>query len=135
MMQRVKGSFTVEAAVIVPLIMVVFGVVLTLLFYYHDKNILASTAYETAVYGAGHPEESEAELAVYLQGRAEDKLLLFSAIEGVVTREEEQVHIVCRARKKKMTLKAESRIALTDPEEYIRNIRKIEKIKNGVGGT
>ena len=61
-MRRIKGSFTVEAAVIVPLIVFIFGVLLHILFYWHDKNILISTAHETAVFGSGRDQISEIEL-------------------------------------------------------------------------
>ena len=39
-MKSVRGGFTIEATVIVPLILFIFGVLLHILFYWHDKNIL-----------------------------------------------------------------------------------------------
>ena len=38
----VRGSVTVEAVVIVPLIVFIFVVLVNIFFYYHDKNILLS---------------------------------------------------------------------------------------------
>ena len=44
-----KGSITIEASVIVPMIFMVFALVITALFYYHDKNVVASVVHETVV--------------------------------------------------------------------------------------
>ena len=62
MKKYIKGSFTIEAAVIVPIILFIFGILLHILFYWHDKIILMSTAHETAAVGNSQMELSELEL-------------------------------------------------------------------------
>ena len=56
---KLRGSLTIELAYVFPLILLVFGVLLHVLFYYHDKNILLGAAHETAAYGAGLEEVQE----------------------------------------------------------------------------
>ena len=44
-----KGSFTVEMAFLIPMILFLIMGCIRISFYYHDKNIIAGAAYETAV--------------------------------------------------------------------------------------
>ena len=46
-----KGSFTVEMAFLIPMILFLIMGCIRISFYYHDKNIIAGAAYETAVLG------------------------------------------------------------------------------------
>lgn len=133
MTKKVRGSFTVEAAVIVPLILFVFGILLHTLFYYHDKNILMAVAHETASIGGGREATDDIELENYFYSRIHDKLLLFTKVENEVKIDTEQVQILCEAKKSPMLLKVECVMSRTDPEDYIRNIRKLEKIGEGIG--
>ena len=99
-MKKVRGSFTVEAAVIIPLIMWVFGILLHILFYYHDKNVLTAAAYETAALGCSRAGMEELELEYYFFSRFEEKLLLFTRVECLVQIEEEQVSVKCDGSKR-----------------------------------
>ena len=131
--KAIKGSFTIEAAVIVPLCLTVFAVVLHLLFYYHDKNILTSVAYETAAYGAGRQEVSESELESRFATRIRDKLFLFKGVQSEGVIREDQVQVTVRAWKNSFSLKVASTIGRTEPEDYIRSLRKAKKIQEGIG--
>lgn len=128
-----KGSFTIEAAFIVPLILTVFAVILHLLFYYHDKNILGSAAYETASYGAGRQTVSEQELEQRFEEKVCSKLLLLREVQSEVTILEDKVKVSARAWKNRSSLKTESAVSKTEPEDYIRSIRKAKKIQEGIG--
>ena len=110
-----NGSFTVEMSLLMPMILfLVMGCVLAC-FYYHDKNIIAGAAYETAVVGSTKAREKdgiqEAELKALFQERVGKKCILFPAV----------------AKRRKMSLAVESRAAVTEPERYIRDIRRIKK--------
>ncbi|MBQ8804128.1 MAG: pilus assembly protein [Tyzzerella sp.] len=133
MRRAYKGSFTIEAAVIVPLILLVFIVILNSLFYYHDRNVIAAAAYETVAVGSGREEWTETELETYFQERTKGRMLLFSKVEGQVTLADTQVKIACVAKKKSMTISVKRVMRRTEPENYIRNIRKIEKIQEELG--
>lgn len=133
MKKRLRGSFTVEAAVIIPLILMVLGVALHVLFYYHDKNILMGTVHETVAYGAGLEATEEATLENYFNQRIKGKLMLFTQVENEIQIEDKKVSITCIARKSSMSLQVEGVINRTDPENYIREVRKIIKIGEGIG--
>lgn len=133
MRRKIRGSVTIEAAVIVPLILMVFGILFHILFYYHDKNVLMVAAHETAVLGVSREGMSELELEYYFFSRFEGKLMLFTRVECLARIEEEQVTIECDGSKDSMSVKVKFSVSRTKPEEYIRNIRKLEKIGEGIG--
>ena len=104
-----KGSFTVEMAFLIPMILFLIMGCIRISFYYHDKNIIAGAAYETAVTGSTKVREKD--------GISESELnALFKEIK-----------VQAAARRKKMAISVESRAAVTEPEKYIRDIRRIKK--------
>lgn len=131
MKRRYQGSMTIEASYLLPLVLLVFSVTITLLFYYHDKILLMGTAHETAAYGADTKEAEEDELRRYAKARVNGKLLLFATIEPEITIEKEQVQVVCTARKKKVSVQVKCTVSRTEPEDYIRSIRKLKKLGEG----
>lgn len=129
MNRRVRGSFTIEAAVIVPMILFIFIVLLHILFYWHDKNILTSTAHETVSYGSEAVEMTKVDLENYFSSRIRGKLLLFERITCLITLDKSNVTIEAQAQKGYMKVMTRCSMVLTKPEEYIRNHRKLEKIR------
>lgn len=126
-----NGSFTVEMSFLMPIILfLIMGCVLAC-FYYHDKNIIAGAAYETAVVGSTRVREkdgiSEGELNALFKERTGRKCILFSGIRVTSSVGEEEIRISAAARRKHMTLRVESSAAVTKPEKYIRDIRRIKK--------
>lgn len=115
MRKRMQGSFTIEASVIVPLIVVVFAVIMQMLFYYHDKNILIATASECVVIGSDKD--------LFLQ-MIDGKLLLLTDVTVEIERSEDQISLLCRASHGKMALQVERHMIQTEPERYIREILK-----------
>lgn len=128
-----KGSITIEASVIVPMIFMVFALVITALFYYHDKNVVVSVAHETVVLGCGEKETSAEELEGYFRQRIRKKLILFSSIAPEVTVKEEEIQIICRARKNGMTMQVHMQMKNTEPERFVRKLKGIERIEEGLG--
>ena len=49
MKKNLRGNMTIEAVVIVPLILMVIAVVISIMFYYHDKTVIKGVAHETAM--------------------------------------------------------------------------------------
>ena len=128
-----KGSITIEASVIVPMIFMVFALVITALFYYHDKNEVVSVEHETVVLGCGEEETSAEELEGYFRQRIRKKLILFSSIAPEVTVKEEEIQIICRARKNGMTMQVHMQMKNTEPEQFVRKLKGIERIEEGLG--
>lgn len=135
MKKSVRGSFTIEAAVIIPLILLVFVVSLNGLFYYHDRSVLAAAAYETVAVGSGRTEWEEEKLDTYFQNRIKGRTLLFSNVESEVKITEKQVKIFCYAGKNGLSISVKRVMQRTEPENYIRNLRKIGKIQENIGET
>lgn len=59
-----KGSYTVEAALVLPVVLFVLSALMILAFYVHDRGILQSLACETAVTGNNYITEEERKTAV-----------------------------------------------------------------------
>ena len=132
MRKIVRGSVTVEAAVIVPLIVFIFVVLVNIFFYYHDKNILLSTAHETAALSVARENMQEADLESYFFSRMEGKLLLFDSVGCEVMMKEDYVVITCDGYKDSMSLELECKMKKTKPEKFIRDVRKVEKTGEGI---
>lgn len=133
MKMKLRGSLTIELAYLFPLILLVFGVLLHVLFYYHDKNILLGAAHETAAYGAGLEEVQEEALEEYFNTRLRGRLLLFEQLEKKVGLQEKKVTVTCNAKKGAMSLEVKCSVNRTEPEDYIRSVRKLIKIGEGKG--
>lgn len=129
------ASFTIEAAIIVPMILSVFVVIITLLFYFHDKNVITVISHETVVMGCGKEEIADVELERYFQKRIGRKLLLFSTAVPQAKVEEDKIIITCSARKKALRLRTKMSMNRTEPQRYIRNLRRLKKIGKQIGET
>lgn len=125
MKRYVRGSFTIEASIIVPLILTIFALTVSTLFYYHDKNVVSAIAHETLVMGCSKEEISEEELETYFRTRLGQKLLLFQGVRITATIEQEEITMVCTAKKKGMSLYVDMTMVKTDPEQYIWNLQRI----------
>lgn len=126
-----KGSFTVEAAVLVSAVLfLVYGIIMVL-FYYHDKNILAGTAYETAVISGRkqkkEPPFQEEEIQQLWKERISGKMILFREAEVEVECQKEYVWISVQASRRRLRITVEAKAALTEPEKKIRDMRKLKK--------
>lgn len=117
-----KGSATVEMAYIMPLFLSLFLLMVTVVFYFHDKCVLYATAYETAVIGAQNmrgEELEDAELEKYLKGRTQKKLLFFSDIKVQVKKNLEYLTIQIQAERSGWKIRAEQKAMRMRPEEVI----------------
>lgn len=133
MKKKLKGSFTVEAAFLIPFILFLFGMLMQVLFYYHDKNVLMVKSMEAAVYGSGRIAPDEAEIHAYFRSAVADKLMLFTEVDEEVDVDKEKVVVRCKARKNNMTVTTEGVAFITEPEGFIREIRKLKKIGDEMG--
>ena len=125
MKRHMRGSFTIEASVIIPIILTIFALVVSILFYYHDKNVVSAIAHETLAMGCSKEEITEEEIKKYFRMRLGQKLLLFQGVQIAVEIEQEKITIVCTAKKKGMSLYVDMLMEKTDPEKYIWNLQRI----------
>lgn len=129
MKKEMQGTITVEAAVIVPIILGVFMVIVWILFYYHDRNVIAAVSHETVVMMCKEDEAELEEVEDYFQKRIQGKLLMFSSIDMDVQMDSKEIQVVHTSRKNGMGIRVEMKMNRTEPEKYIRNIRRIGAIK------
>ena len=122
MKKNQNGSFTIEASFVVPIILMVFMASVYIIFYFHDKNILSGAAYETAVVGSERKSYKKEELEAYFRRRIKGKLIVFSNVK-----EKEEITVTCSAKKRRMKINVSASVKQTEPETYIRNVRKIKK--------
>lgn len=120
MRTREKGSFTIEAAILVPLLFFLFAATIRVFFYYHDKNILAGAAYETAVVGTERTEWKEEELKQYYHNLTTGKLLWFPGASVHIEKTEDDIVVLAEAKYRGMRVRAEATMADTHPETGIR---------------
>ena len=122
-----NGSFTIEASFVVPIILMVFMASVYIIFYFHDKNILSGAAYETAVVGSERKSYKKEELEAYFRRRIKGKLIVFSNVKENIEVEKEEITVTCSAKKRRMKINVSASVKQTEPETYIRNVRKIKK--------
>lgn len=127
MKRYVRGSFTIEATVVIPVVLFVVGVLLYLLLYYHDKNVILAAAHETVVFGSYMEEPDEGELKKHMEERVKRKFLLFSSTKSDITIQKEEIAMQVTAKKGMMSLEVDVATARTHPERYIRSIQKMKK--------
>ena len=123
-----NGSMTIEMSFLMPIILILITNCILVVFYYHDKNVLAGAAYETAVVGSTKAREKEGvkeeELASLFEQRAKNKCILFSNPDTSITASDEEIEVAVTASRRRMHLTIIKKAAVTEPEKYIRDIRR-----------
>ena len=117
----------IEATVIVPLFLFVFVICINCLVFNHDRNVLGAAIYETIVMGSGRKDLNQEELQEYFGTRVEGRLFYKTDFEVDVEISEDEVEITSNIWKSGM------KMCKTEPEDYIRTIRKLEKIEKELG--
>ena len=131
MRRKYKGSFTIETALLMPVIALVFVFSVWGSFYYHDKNIISSCAYEIAVVGSIKVREKESVTEEILNSELEKQLnkkcILFAEINTSAHIGQDMVIVEAEAVRKKMKIVVKQTAAVTQPEDYIRKVRRISE--------
>ena len=83
-----RGSFTVEASILMPFLVWIIFVMLCLGLFWHDRSVLSACASELAGKGAARKYETEAHLESWLSAEAsvlvEDRLYLLKVTDITV---------------------------------------------------
>lgn len=128
-------GYTVEMSFLMPLILLLTMSSIYGVFYFHDKNILSSAAYETVVVGSTKAREQggtdEGELRALFQERIDGKCIFLTNMETSVSVTDQVIKIQVLASHKGMQASIEKQAAVTDPEKKIRDMRRIEELVNG----
>lgn len=133
--RALKGSMTVEMSFLMPIILLLIMSSILAAFYFHDKNILAGAAYETAVVGSTKIREKdkveEGELETLFRERVGRKCILFAGSSARISIKKQEISIKASARKGRFGLSVIKKAAVTEPEDHIRDIRRVKEIADG----
>lgn len=132
---NLKGSMTVEMSFLMPMVLfLIMGCILAV-FYYHDKNVLAGAAYETAVVGSNRARERDGadagELTALYTERTKGKCILFGGSSAQVSVGEKEIEVKAAAQKGIFRLSVSKKAAVTDPEKNIRDHRRVKEMIDG----
>ena len=118
-----------EAAFLMPLVGLLLVSSVLLFFYFHDKNIISSCAYETAVIGSTKAREKDGVEASLLdqafQERMQGKCIFFPGARADIRVGDEEVTVTASAARGYFRLQVVQRAAVTEPEDHIRRMRRI----------
>ena len=110
-MKKVKGSATVELAYMMPVIFLAFIVTIYIIFYFHDKNILIG---------------AESQMKQLFKERIKGKFIFFAQASAEIEIGEKAVSVNARAAKGRMRMRTRQRATITEPEKYIRDLRRVQ---------
>ena len=126
--QSVSGVITVEMTYVMAVILFVFFLCVLGIFYYHDKEILSSCAYETVTVAATKMREKdevdEGLVQDIFDDRVNGKCILFAHIDATASVSEDEITVVASASKRKMKVSVSETAVITDPEKKIRDRRR-----------
>lgn len=129
---NLRGSFTVEASFIVPMILLVIMACIFAVFYYHDKNILLGAAYEASVVGSSKSREVNGvdsdEIQSLVYERLQGKCIFLNHSQVEVGLSEEEIKVEVSASARRMEMSGSGKASITDSEKYIRDLRKMQNV-------
>ena len=120
----VKGSATIEMAYIAPMTIFIIASIITIVFYFFDKNIMIGAAAETATIAAQleRQEDFSGEIAIeeIFRERVEGKLILFNQYEVWVNQSSKRITVDVRASKGPSEISVSQSAEIMKPEKEIR---------------
>lgn len=137
-----RGSYTVEAALLMTIVIPVLTGILYLGFYLHNCALLNCAAYETAVYASLCREKEESRELVERKSREliSDRLLGARGISGDTSVEEDKVTVQYRGQMQLpglvmryfsgsvLEIKGSASLTLLKPGSTVVRLRSLEKI-------
>lgn len=130
-MKSVKGSYTVETALIMPVIMLILVLSVTLTFYYYDKCILAGLASEASAAAAEEIrcDKSISEIKQNVEKATGRRLLFFSKGAASINEKSDEVTVVITVKKGILPMKCEVKASACtkEAEKYIRLYKMLKR--------
>lgn len=120
---RIRASSTIEAAVVMSAALLCLMLIMFTGFYFHDVNILAGAACESAqVAGEWERMEENRSAEAYFQKRIQGKMLYFSSAGCTVDRSGKDIIVKARASSARMKAAVSASARMDVPEEDIRRL-------------
>lgn len=122
--KEVKGSATIEMAYIAPMTLLIIMSIITIVFYFFDKNIIITGAMETATIGAQMERQEKVDTAMDLEDifneRVAGKLIMFRDYEVHVEKSSKKITVYARSSKGPKEISVEQSAEILKPENTIR---------------
>ena len=126
--RQVRAVITVEAAVVMGVVLLGLSLLLRMSLYLHDKAVLSGVAFESAQAARERDRAQEGgEISGYFYSRIGGKLLYFSRPSFTLSQNEKKVTVIAQAETGRTRILATASAPLTIPEEKIRECRKGEE--------
>lgn len=120
---RIRASSTIEAAVVMSAALLCLMLIMFTGFYFHDVNILAGAACESAqVAGEWERMEENRSAEAYFQKRIQGKMLYFSSAGCTVDRSGKDIIVKARASSARMKAAVSASARMDVPEKDIRRL-------------
>jgi hypothetical protein len=123
-LREVRGSATIEMAYIAPMTLFIIMSIITIVFYFFDKNIIIGGALETATIGAQLERQEVVEMQLELEDvfseRVENKLIMFRDYEISVEQSSSRVTVKVRSSKGPKEISVVQSANILRPERRIR---------------
>ena len=118
----VKGSTVVEMSYLIPFCLILFFLLITIIFYFHDKAILTAAAAETAVTGVEMDRKKieDADLDAFFRERTSGKLIFLENITTRVDLSGKKIEVEVFVSKGRMKIHLIQRATKVKPEEKVR---------------
>jgi len=142
---KMKGSLTIEAALLMPFVLATMIILIYLAFYLHDQAVLTSCAYEAAIMGSHEQSEDEIEQVIEekIKELTTNRLLGTIDVKNQINVDNKVIMIRFEGNFKlsgmqmihglispnDMPVIAEASVNIIKPIEFIRNCRVIEQLK------
>lgn len=130
-----SGSFTVEASLLLPFLLILIFVFFILSLYLHDRSVLISCAAGLAGKGAARKYETEEHLENWLTGQAAglaDERLLLLRLTGVSVEVADSSVTVCYEGSTSLLggldVREEETAQRLNPVDFIRNSRRLKNL-------
>ena len=122
--KNLKGSATIEMAYIAPMTIFIIASIITIVFYFFDKNVMLGAAAETATIGAQLERREdfngEVGLEEIFHERVEGKLILFNHYEFHVDQSSKRITVEIKASKGPREISISQSAEIMKPEKGIR---------------
>jgi len=124
MKREIKGSATIEMAYIAPMTLLIIMTIITIVFYFFDKNILVSGAMEAATIGAQMERQEKVDVAMTLEEvfdeRVAGKLVMFRDYDVSIEQSRRRVTVYVRSLKGPREIVIKQTAEILKPERRIR---------------
>lgn len=141
-----KGSYTVEAALLMGIILSVLVSIIYIGFWYHDKSFLQSAAYEAACAASLHKDDDTYQIGEAAQTLTKGRMLGTGGLQVQTQDGKEKASVEYHGNfripgmitaffsKEKLEMKESCSLSTERPSEKIQKIRGICKVIRRVGG-